>query len=92
MLIIKKKKLFVGRNSRDEQFCFNFLVVLIYFQLHLNLFIPTYKSYDLDKKKQVTFQRPYLGQISTDFKKLHEVWKRKRIPYNPSNLRLCATL
>ena len=52
MLIIKKKKLFVGRNSRDEQFCFNFLVVLIYFQLHLNLFIPTNKSYDLDKKNQ----------------------------------------
>ena len=30
--------------------------------------------YDLGKKNRVTSQRPYLGQISTDFKKLHEVY------------------
>ena len=41
------------------------------------------------KKKRVTFRRPYLSQISTKFKKRHEVWNCKRIF---CNLRVCATL
>ena len=47
------------------------------------------KLYDLGNKKRDTLRRQYLGQISTEFKKLHEVWNHKRIFYN---LRLCATL
>ena len=45
-------------------------------------------NYNLEKKR-ITFRWQYLGKISTDFKKPHKVWMRKRIPYN---LRLCATL
>ena len=40
-------------------------------------------------KKQDTFQRPYLGQISIDYKKVNKVWNRKTISYH---LRLCTTL
>ena len=37
--------------------------------MHKDTSLEIRYQYDLGKKNRVTFQRPYLGQISTDFKK-----------------------